>query len=172
VNDFPFPLKIAQIEKFLPHRAPFLLIDKVLEISHPPIGRPMKPSSVIGTRVLAQKNVTFNEPHMAGHFPGYPIMPGVLITEAMAQAASFSIFPYVCHDLNEFHRWSRFILAGTDRVKYRQPVEPGDVLLFDAVVTKCRGRIWAFDVVGTVNGKKVAEAKLLANLETTMRIFE
>src|SRR5690348_6805267 len=89
----PFSLNINQIQRFLPHRAPFLLVDRILEI-HPTgsIDEP-PPSANVGTRVIALKNVCVNEPYFQGHFPGFAIVPGVLLVETMAQAASFSVYP-------------------------------------------------------------------------------
>lgn len=167
-GDNPYRLTIDQIQKFLPHRAPFLLIDRVLEI-HPAgdLADPT-PASRVGTRVVALKNVTYNEPQFQGHFPGYSIMPGVLMVEVMAQAASFSTYPYLVHgaggDIGRVARDFHCILVGVDSARFRRPVVPGDTLRVETTVTKCRGRLWAFQCSITVDGKTVAEAELMANL--------
>lgn len=159
-----YQLNINQIQQFLPHRAPFLLIDRVLEIhtsgdlSEPP------PSAPIGTRVVAIKNVSYNEPFFQGHFPGYAILPGVLLIEIMAQAASFSVYPSMEKDLSRFAGQFQCILTGVDNARFRKPVVPGDTLRLETEVTRCRGKLWAFQCSATVDGQKVAEAELLAHL--------
>jgi 3-hydroxyacyl-[acyl-carrier-protein] dehydratase len=160
-----YRLNIDQVRTFLPHRQPFLLIDRILEIH--PVGNlddPTSASEKVGVRVIAQKNVSYNEPCFQGHFPTFSIFPGVLIVEAMAQAASFSLYPYLEKDIERIARDFQCILVGVDSARFRKPVIPGDVLKIESVVTKCRGRLWAFHVEATVDGAKVAEADLLANL--------
>lgn len=152
-----FQLDINQIQRFLPHRAPFLLIDRVLEI--------IPNDQRVGTRVVALKNVTYNEPYMQGHFPGFAIMPGVLLIEAMAQAASMALYPFVADQLDGIANRIRCILVGVENTKFRKPVIPGDTLRIEALVSKCRGKLWFFDIVALVEEKKVAECTLIANLE-------
>lgn len=160
-----YRMGVDQIQKFLPHRAPFLLLDRILEIH--PAGDTSKAypgSEAIGSRVVARKNVTYNEPFFQGHFPGMAILPGVLIIEAMAQAASFTLYPYLEKDLERRAKDFQCILVGVDQTRFRRPVVPGDTLTIETVVTKCRGRLWAFQATASVDGQKVAEAEVLANL--------
>ncbi len=160
-----YRLGIDQIRKYLPHRAPFLLIDRVLEI-HPSgdLSDRRSNSSKEGTRVVALKNVTYNEPFFMGHFPGFAVMPGVLITEAMAQAAIFSLYPYFESAIEELSRDFKCILLGINDGRFRGPVGPGDTRRGESFVKKCRGKLWVFDVKATVEGKTVAEAELMAHL--------
>lgn len=162
--DNPYRLDINQIQRFLPHRPPFLLIDRILEI-HPggPVDQPA-PSAAIGTRVVALKNVSFNEPYFQGHFPGFAIVPGVLILETMAQVASFSVYPSMRDHLEKLSRDFQCILVGVDSARFRKPVVPGDTLRIETVVSKCRGKLWMFECTAFVDGQKVAEAEILANL--------
>lgn len=153
------------IRKFLPHRFPFLLIDRVLAIEPKgDLASTKGTDDKLGTRVLAQKNVSFNEPMFQGHFPEFAIFPGVLTVEAMAQAASFAAYPYLIDAKGELTTDFSVILLGVDEVRFRRPVVPGDVLKIEAVLEKCRGTIWGFKCEVTVDGAKVAEAKILANL--------
>jgi 3-hydroxyacyl-[acyl-carrier-protein] dehydratase len=166
----PYRLNVDQIQKFLPHRAPFLMIDRVLEIH--PVGDLSNftfDQSKVGVKVSALKSVSFNEPHFQGHFPGFAIMPGVLIVEAMAQAASFSIYPYMMDDIAKISRSFECILVGVDNVRFRKPVVPGDQIRLDSEVTRVRGRLWGFKCQASVDGQLVAEADLLANLIATER---
>lgn len=162
--DKNFALDINQIQRFLPHRFPFLFVDRILEIhfagplDHPP------PFAPVGTRVVALKNITVNEPYFQGHFPGYAIVPGVLLLETMAQVASFSVYPSMAQDLEQLTRDFQCILVGIDSARFRKPVVPGDCLRIETEVTKCRGKLWAFRCVVLVEGQKVAEAEILANL--------
>jgi len=132
----------------LPHRYPFVLIDRILELTP-------------GERVVALKNVTINEPFFQGHFPGRPIMPGVLIVEAMAQAGGILAFSSLTEEL----KGSLVYFLGMDKVKFRKPVFPGDPLVLD--VTFLKKSTWAakFSCVATVDGKKVCEAELMATYD-------
>ena len=143
---------IMEILELLPHRYPFLLVDKIIEIDGD--------NSCIGI-----KNVTFNEPQFTGHFPTRPIFPGVFLIEAMAQTASFSLYPYVHQQLDQFADGFQTILVGIDGVRFRRPVVPGDVLEIETVVTKARGKLWFFSCKITVDGQLAAEADLKANLQ-------
>ena len=166
-NENPYRLGIDQIRKFLPHRAPFLMVDRVLEI-HPPMADGssggFSAENMVGVRVVALKNISFNEPQFQGHFPTFSIMPGVLMIEAMAQVASFSVYPLIEKDLENFAKEFQCILVGVDSVRFRKPVVPGDQVQIETVVKKVRGRIWQFGGICTVDGQKVAEAEILANL--------
>jgi 3-hydroxyacyl-[acyl-carrier-protein] dehydratase len=167
MSENPYRLGIEQIMQFLPHRAPFLLIDRVLEVHPAGDLNDISPNGKIGTRVVAQKNVSYNEPHFQGHFPSFAIMPGVLVIESMAQAASFSLYPYMVNHVAGVGQLSRnfqCILVGVDSARFRRPVVPGDTLRIETVVKKCRGRLWAFECSATVDGQRVAEAEIMANL--------
>ncbi|OFZ76247.1 MAG: 3-hydroxyacyl-[acyl-carrier-protein] dehydratase FabZ [Bdellovibrionales bacterium RIFOXYD1_FULL_44_7] len=166
MSENPFRLNIEQIKRYLPHRHPFLMIDKVLEI-HPTPGDPRDFSSgkdKIGIRVVAIKNVTYNEPCFQGHFPNFSLFPGVLIIEAMAQTTSFTLYPYLQHDIDRLSRDFRCVLVGVDSVRFRKPVLPGETLRIESVVTKCKSNLWGFKVVASVDGQRVAEAEIMANL--------
>lgn len=167
-----FPISNDQIRKFLPHRAPFLLVDRVLniEISEQARGlgdlseHILSSEDKVGTKVTAIKSVSYNEPFFQGHFPDMAIMPGVLIIESMAQTASFTLYPYMAKDLERIAGAFSCILVGVDAARFRRPVLPGDVMQIDTEVNKCRGKLYAFRCVVSVDGKPVAEAELLANL--------
>jgi len=141
------PLYYKDIIKLLPHRYPFLLLDRVLDI-------------VPGKSISALKNVTINEPYFVGHFPNYPIMPGVLIIEAMAQAAAVGmkvIFPEYKEKL--------FVLAGVDKVRFRHPVYPGDTIIIEAQGFKKKGPIIKTSAIAKIGDVVVAEAELLAGVK-------
>jgi 3-hydroxyacyl-[acyl-carrier-protein] dehydratase len=158
-------LNSEQIRGYLPHRFPFLLVDRILEIEPKGSVDDLEMnSSKVGIRVVGLKCVSVNEPFFQGHFPGFSIMTGVLIIESMAQVASFSLYPYLERDIGKLQRDFECILLGVDEVRFRRPVVPGDVLVTESIVTKCRNALWAFDVKATVNGEKVAEAQLMANM--------
>jgi len=131
--------------KVLPHAYPFLLVDRIVEIE------PEK-------RIVGIKNVTYNEPFFPGHFPGRPIMPGVLIVEALAQTAGVLVFK----SLPEEKYGQAVYFLGIDNVRFRKPVTPGDQLRLELEITKHRQAIWGFKGKALVDGKVVAEAELLA----------
>ncbi len=138
-------LDIYQIENILPHRYPFLMVDKVL--SYEPLHS-----------LAAIKNVSINEPFFQGHFPGKPIMPGVLIIEALAQAAA--LLGSVSQE-NESEEGTLYYLVGVDNVRFKRPVEPGDQLLLHVNFEKERRNIWKFKATATVDDDFVASADLL-----------
>ena len=167
MSENEYRLNIDQIQKFLPHRQPFLLVDRILEIHPTGDVKDMSPKDKIGTKVVALKNVSFNEPYFQGHFPGFAILPGVLILESMAQTASFSLYPYMSAQPGGVEMMARnfqCIFVGVDGARFRRPVVPGDSMKIETTVTKCRGRLWAFQATATVDGKTVAEADIMANL--------
>ena len=133
---------IEEIKKMLPHRYPFLLIDRVLEVEE-------------GKRCRALKNVTTNESFFQGHFPGNPVMPGVLIVEAMAQACGIAAFAL---EKNVQDKWLLF--AGIDKARFKRPVVPGDQLIFDAEYVARKMNVWVFQVQASVEGKMVARAEI------------
>lgn len=159
-----YQLNINQIQKFLPHRPPFLLIDRVLEIHPAGSLDETPPSAEIGTRVVALKNVSFNEPYFQGHFPGFAILPGVLLIETMAQASSFSVYPGMEKNLEQWSKQFQCILVGVDGTRFRKPVVPGDTLRIETELTRRRGKLWVFQCVASVEGQRVAEAEIMANL--------
>ncbi len=136
---------IQQIQKLLPHRYPFLLVDRVVEF-------------VKGERILALKNVSFNEPYFTGHFPQKPIMPGVLILEALAQAAGILAFGTL--DLQAAED-SVYYLVGVDGARFKRPVEPGDQLMLDVRLTRHLRNIYKFQAVARVGEEVAAEAELM-----------
>jgi 3-hydroxyacyl-[acyl-carrier-protein] dehydratase len=140
-------IEISEIMKILPHAYPFLLVDRIVEIEP-------------GKRIAGIKNVTYNEPFFPGHFPGRPIMPGVLIVEAMAQAAGVLAFK----SMPEEEQGRPVYFLGIDNVRFRKPVVPGDQLRLELEITKHRQAIWRFKGKALVDGKLVAEAELLAML--------
>ena len=150
----PYRLNVNQIQRFLPHRTPFLLIDRILEIHAVGSQETPPPSAQVGSKVVALKCVSFNEPYFQGHFPGFAIMPGVLILETMAQAASFAAYPSMEKDMDRLARDFQCILVGVDGVRFRKPVVPGDTLRIDAEVTRSRGKIWVFQCSASVDQTK------------------
>jgi 3-hydroxyacyl-[acyl-carrier-protein] dehydratase len=138
-------LDLERIMVYLPQRYPFLLIDRVLE--HTP-----------GGSITAIKNVTINEPFFQGHFPGKPVMPGVLIVEAMAQAAGVLAFRTAGVEPTEN---STFFFVGIDKARFRAPVVPGDQLVLKATFGRRIRTIWTFSTEATVDGKVVASAEMM-----------
>jgi 3-hydroxyacyl-[acyl-carrier-protein] dehydratase len=143
-------MDIHQILKKLPHRYPFLLVDRVLELDP-------------GKRIKALKNVTMNEPFFEGHFPHRPVMPGVLMLEAMAQAAALLAFEVVGSVPDEK---SVYYFAGIDAARFKRPVEPGDQLIMDVTLERMKAGIFKFKGVCTVDGKMVCEAELMCTMRT------
>lgn len=158
-------LGIDRIHRYLPHRHPFLLLDRVLEIH--PVG-PLKELTLApkgGTRVVAEKNFTFNEPFFAGHFPGNPIVPGVLLIETMAQASAFTLYPNIeALGLLDLPNPIRCILVGVDESRFRSPVVPGDCFRVETFLEKGRDRLSVFRCKGFVGDTLAAEATILANV--------
>ena len=138
---------VQAIMNFLPHRYPFILVDRILEL-------------VPGERVTAIKNVTINEPFFQGHFPTYPIMPGVLIVEAMAQAAGV----LALESMPEDKQGRPVFFMGLDKVKFRKPVVPGDQLLLKIQILKSRSNIVKASGKALVEDNVVAEAEIMATL--------
>src|SRR4030065_2547824 len=139
-------IEAKEIMSILPHAFPFLLVDRILEFEP-------------GKRIVGIKNVTYNEPFFPGHFPGQPIMPGVLIGEAMAQTAGLLAFQSMPENKNQ--KRPVFFL-GMDNVRFRKPVIPGDQLRLELEGTRQRQSIWGCKGKAWVDGKLVAEADLLA----------
>lgn len=138
-------LDIDAIREILPHRYPFLLVDRIEELE--------------AERVVGIKNVTVNEPFFAGHFPDYPVMPGVLIIEAMAQVAGVLVLNGIPDRKNKL-----VLLAGVDGAKFRKPVRPGDQLRMEMKVLRSRASMAKVTGTATVDGAVVAEAEILCVL--------
>ena len=136
--------EIDGIMNFLPHRYPFLMVDRVLEVEG-------------GKYVKAMKNVTINEPHFLGHFPGFPIMPGVLITEGMAQSAGLML-----REIGEKNMKNPIpLLLGIEKARFKRPVRPGDTLIYEVELITERFGTYTVKGKTTVDGKIVAEATLI-----------
>jgi len=138
---------IQKIMNLLPHRYPFILVDRILEL-------------VPGEKIIALKNVTINEPFFQGHFPGNPIMPGVLIIEAMGQAGGVLAFD----SLPKEKQGAVIYFTGMDKVRFRKPVVPGDQLIFEVKILKQRSRAMKMSGIATVDETLAAEAQLMATL--------
>ena len=141
-------LDINEILKYLPHRYPILLIDRVIELE-------------LDKRIVALKNVTYNEPHFTGHFPHLPVMPGVLVVEAMAQAAGVLSFATMGRRSDDN---SVFYFAGIDDARFKRPVGPGDQLMLEVDILRKSRMLWKFKGTATVDGQVVAEAELMCAL--------
>ncbi|SHI61830.1 3-hydroxyacyl-[acyl-carrier-protein] dehydratase [Desulfatibacillum alkenivorans DSM 16219] len=136
---------VRQIMEIIPHRYPFLLVDKILEL-------------VPGEHVKGLKNVTINEPFFQGHFPGEPIMPGVLVLEAMAQTAA--VLAFETHPERE--RGEPIYFLGIDKVRFRKPVLPGDQIIFELRDYKQKRNIMKMKGTATIDGQLAVEAELMA----------
>jgi 3-hydroxyacyl-[acyl-carrier-protein] dehydratase len=141
-------MDIHHILRKLPHRYPFLLVDRVLEIED-------------GVRIKALKNVTINEPFFGGHFPGRPVMPGVLMLEALAQAAALLAFESMADGLGED---SVYYFVGIDGARFKRPVEPGDQLVLEVELLRVKSRIYKFKARATVDGALAVEAELMCTM--------
>nr|WP_164019483.1 3-hydroxyacyl-ACP dehydratase FabZ [Pyxidicoccus trucidator] len=140
-------MDILEIQNLLPHRYPFLLVDRVVEI-------------VPGQKLTAYKNVTINEPFFNGHFPGHPVMPGVLILEALAQASA--ILAYKSENMDPAQKVT--YLMGVDGARFRKPVVPGDRLQLVIEVLRHKGAVWKTKGTALVEGVKVSEGEFLATV--------
>ena len=138
-------MSIQDVKNYLPHRYPFLLIDKVLNIE-------------VGKSIVAIKNVTFNEPQFTGHFPAQPIMPGVMIVEALAQATGILAFK---SEVGRPIDGQIYMLVGIDKVRFKRMVEPGDQLLLEVEILTVKRGIWKFSCKATVEGETVTTAELM-----------
>ncbi|GAB1389384.1 MAG: 3-hydroxyacyl-[acyl-carrier-protein] dehydratase FabZ [Rubrivivax sp.] len=141
-------LDIHKIFKKLPHRYPMLLVDRVIEFER-------------DKRLLAIKNVTINEPFFAGHFPVRPVMPGVLILEALAQSAALLSFESAGQDLEDN---MVVYFVGIDGARFKRPVEPGDQLMLEAVLDRARAGMYKYKVRAYVDGEVAAEAEIMCTM--------
>ncbi|WP_053218133.1 3-hydroxyacyl-ACP dehydratase FabZ [Virgibacillus senegalensis] len=135
-------LDINEIKDIIPHRYPFLLVDEVTEIEE-------------GKRVVGKKNVTINEPFFQGHFPNYPVMPGVLIVEALAQVGAVVILN------KEENKGKIGFLAGLDKCRFKRQVKPGDQLRLEVEIIKLKGPIGKGKAIATVDGETACEAEIM-----------
>ena len=138
-------LDINEIREILPHRYPFLLVDRIVEIED--------------ERIVGIKNVTANEPHFTGHFPDFPVMPGVLIIEAMAQTAGVLVLKSIPDRANKL-----VLLVAVENARFRRPVVPGDTLRMEMKVIKRKASVAKMAGVATVDGLVVAEAEVMCKL--------
>lgn len=146
-KNLPQPLDIIQIMDMIPHRYPILLVDRLIDF--------IPDHSAVGL-----KNVTFNEPHFMGHFPGAPVMPGVLIVEAMAQTAAI----FVVQTLGNDAKGKIVYFMSIESAKFRKPVVPGDSMHIYVEKIQHRGQVWKFKGIARVDGKVCAEAIITAML--------
>lgn len=146
----PISLDIMGVRRLLPHRYPFLLVDRVLECKK-------------GESIRALKNVTSNEEFFSGHFPHRPVMPGVLIIEALAQAAG--ILAFITADVVPDES-TRFFFVGIDKARFRKPVEPGDQLILTATLERSFKGIWKFNTIAYVGDTEVTSAEMMVAPET------
>ncbi len=133
---------INQIKEIIPHRYPFLLVDRIIEVEE-------------GKRAVGLKNVSANEPFFSGHFPEYPVMPGVLIVEALAQVGAVSVL------MKEENKGKTPFFAGIDHCRFKKQVRPGDQLRLEVEMTRVRGSIGKGKGIATVDGEIVCEAELI-----------
>ncbi|MCG8378255.1 MAG: 3-hydroxyacyl-ACP dehydratase FabZ [Proteobacteria bacterium] len=141
-------MNIQDIKKILPHRYPFLMIDRVLEVE-------------ANHHIKALKNITINEPFFQGHFPSKPVMPGVLIIEAFAQAAALLGVEGLDGGVDED---SLFYLVGVDKARFRKPIGPGDQLILEVKFLTVKKNIWKYDAAAYVDSKLIASAELLTTV--------
>jgi 3-hydroxyacyl-[acyl-carrier-protein] dehydratase len=135
-------MDIKQIQEIIPHRPPFLLVDRILEAEP-------------GVRAVGLKNVSMNEPYFVGHFPGHPVMPGVLIVEALAQVGTVAML------MVEANRGKLGFFAGIDGFRFREQVKPGDTLILEVQITRLKGPIGKGQATAKVGDKVVAEGELM-----------
>ena len=142
-------MDIHEILEHLPHRYPFVLVDRVLSLE-------------LGKEIIAIKNVSVNEPYFPGHFPYHPVMPGVLIVEAMAQAAAILSFKTMDTKPTDD---SVYYFAGIDSARFKKPVSPGDQIVLNVKIDRILKGIWKYSGVATVDGAVVAEAQMMCILK-------
>ena len=141
-------MDIHEILEYLPHRYPFLLVDRVLSIDP-------------GKEIVAQKNVTINEPFFPGHYPHHPVMPGVLIIEAMAQTAALLTFKSADKKIDDN---TLYYFVGIDGARFKRPVSPGDQLILKVALMRNLRGLWKFSAVAEVDGQIAAEAELMCTM--------
>jgi len=142
------PMDIHEILEYLPHRYPFLLVDRVLDV-------------VPGERITALKNVSMNEPFFPGHYPHHPVMPGVLVVEALAQTAAILSFKTMGGKPDDK---SVYYFVGIDGARFKRPVSPGDQLVFEVSIAANKRGIWKFAAQAKVDGQVACEAELMCTV--------
>lgn len=142
-------MDVLEIMKIIPHRYPLLLVDKILEME-------------LGKRIVGLKNVSVNEPFFQGHFPGYPLMPGVLMLEAMAQVGGILMIKSLGLEIGKY----AVVFAGIDEARFKRPVYPGDQLIMELETISLKKTISKMKGTATVNNQVVAEAILMAAAES------
>lgn len=152
-NTIDTSMDIHEILKHLPHRYPFVLIDRVISLE-------------LGKEITALKNVSVNEPYFPGHFPYHPVMPGVLIVEAMAQAAAILSFKTLGIMPNDD---SVYYFAGIDSARFKKPVSPGDQIILNVKIDRILKGIWKYTGVARVDGVIVAEAQMMCILKAIVK---
>jgi 3-hydroxyacyl-[acyl-carrier-protein] dehydratase len=150
MNTVPSTMDIHKILKLLPHRYPFLLVDRVLDVQ-------------LGKSIRAIKNVTINEPFFTGHFPHRPVMPGVMMLEAMAQAAA--LLSFATQGVTPDEK-TVYYFAGIDGARFKRPVEPGDQLVMDVQLERAKAGIYKFKGVARVGEDIACEAELMCTMRT------
>lgn len=143
-------MDIHEILEYLPHRYPLLLVDRVIEV-------------VPGERIVALKNVSINEPFFPGHYPHHPVMPGVLVIEALAQTAAILSFKTMGGKPDDK---SVYYFVGIDCARFKRPVSPGDQLIFEVSIVANKRGIWKFAAKAKVDGQTAAEAELMCTVRT------
>ncbi len=147
INEIPLQIDMQEILNLLPHRFPFLLIDKVIKLEK-------------GKSITAIKNTTFNEPFFQGHFPGHPVMPGVLILESMAQAGGILVLK--TEEDNNLKNMLTYFM-GIDKARFRKPIFPGSTIVLNVELIKRKQFIWIFHGTAAVDEKLCCEADLMAS---------
>ena len=148
--EIKLPIEAQEIKDYLPHRFPFLLLDRVTDVQP-------------GKSLTALKNVSYNEPFFQGHFPESPVMPGVLVIEAMAQACGVLA---VCSQGGKRKEGEITLFAGLDEVRFKRQVVPGDQLIFDVEITHAKRNIYKYKARASVDGELAAEAELMCAIKT------
>ncbi len=143
-------ITIDAIRRILPHDYPFLLVDRVLEIER-------------GKHIVALKNLTYNEAFFQGHFPKHPVLPGVLLIEALAQASGILVFDMLDNQSNE-EKNALIYFMGVDKFRFRAPAVPGDSVQLEASIIQRHGDVWKLAVKASVDGKRIGEGEIMAKL--------
>jgi len=143
-------IEIDEIRKILPHDYPFLLVDRIIEFEK-------------NKRIVALKNLTYNEPFFQGHFPSRPVFPGVLLIEALAQTGGLLVFKSIEKKSNELGNALVYFM-GVDKFRFRAPAIPGDSIRLEANIIKRHGDVWKLAVRATVEGKRIGEGEIMAKL--------